>query len=155
MMDINKNPLAPRRRASSEIKLLRLDLYAESFSPCEGIGIEWNPEQPAENLSPQKAAEHLGIEEWTPASLVQKRFRVLQLRYPPEQFQEKHLDWLPSAELLGNPVMHLNWYWKSGLIPNFHSEKPSSSDSLWDSSSIDQPIDPLIVINRLLVFRKK
>lgn len=110
-----------KRRVSTEIKLLRLELVPAQNSPCEDIGFEWIPAQPAENLSPQKAAESLGVEEWAFPSDIRTRYKKLLLRYPPEQFMQKHLDWRPAFELLSNPSAHLNWYWQSGAIPGLAS----------------------------------
>lgn len=106
-----------RRFALVDIKLLRLSLVQKEESPCLGLSIEWIPAQPSENLSPFVAARHLGVHPWALASEVRRRYRQLQLRYPPEQFSDRHTDWRPSAELLADPVARLNWYWQSGLVP--------------------------------------
>ncbi len=106
-----------RRFAMADIKLLRLALIAKETGPCQGLSVEWIPAQPSENLSPFAAAGHLNIAAWSLRSEVKRRYRKLQLRYPPEQFSEKHLDWRPSADLLASPVARLNWYWQSGLVP--------------------------------------
>lgn len=106
-----------RRKANAEIKLLRLGLLARPNSPCEEIDDTWTHAQPEENLSPEKAGLALSLDSKVPQSVVKKRYRTLQLRYPADQFMEKHIEWGPSAELLGNPKMRLNWYWQSGLIP--------------------------------------
>jgi hypothetical protein len=109
--------LEPRRRASVDIKLLRLELLPRGKTPCETISHEWSPAQPTENLSPELAAASLKIDVWSAQSTVRERYRKLQLRYPPEQFTEMHLLLRPSFELLSDPVARLNWYWQSGLIP--------------------------------------
>lgn len=106
-----------RRFALVDIKLLRLSLVQKEESHCLGLSIEWTPAQPSENLSPFVAARHLGVHPWALASEVRRRYRKLQLRYPPEQFSDRHIDWRPSAELLSDPVSRLNWYWQSGLVP--------------------------------------
>lgn len=139
----------PRRCATSDIKLLRLDLFPRGDSVCDDIGCEWSPAQPTENLSPARAAEVLKLEEWALPSQVRKRFRLLQLRYPPEQFPLQHVEWHPSAELLGNPRARLNWYWQSGLIPVVWSEAPVTSGSLWDAEAVESPMDPLLAFARL------
>jgi hypothetical protein len=146
----DEHAMGPRRRASSDIKLLRLDLLPRGESPCEGIGVEWSPAQPTENLSPDKAAAALGIEIWAPQSVVRKRYRSLQLRYPPDQFGERHIDWRPSAELLGNPTARLNWYWQSGLVPNIASHLPAHSQPLWDQAAVEPPITASLAIARCL-----
>jgi hypothetical protein len=140
--------LQPRHRASSEIKLLRLELIPKGQSPAEDIGVDWSPAQPTENLSPDKAAQSLGIEVWAPQSVVKKRYRTLQLRYPPEQFSQRHLDWRPAAELLSSPRARLNWYWQSGLIPNPWSAVAFSEDQLWDSESAEPPINAAVALER-------
>ena len=117
MNNLEDNVTVPRRCAASEIKLLRLDLFSHSKSICEDIGNEWNHAQPAETLSPARASEFLGVDVWAVQSVVKKRYKTLQLRYPPEQFSEKHLDWRPSYELLSSPRKRLNWFWQSGFIP--------------------------------------
>jgi hypothetical protein len=111
-----------RRKAFVEIKLLRLGLIAKPNSPCEEIDDHWLHAQPALNLSPEKAAASLAVDVWSYQSTIKKRYQTLQVRYPSDQFMEKHIEWGPAAELLGNPIMRLNWYWQSGLIPDF---KPS------------------------------
>lgn len=140
----------PRRRAASEIKLLRLELLPRGRSPCEDIGFEWSSAQPTENLSPEKAARALGVEEWAPQTVVRKRYRTLQLRYPPEQFTEKHIELRPSADLLGHAKMRLNWYWQSGLIPTFWSQVPASEKTLWDESSVEKEISPGQALRRFI-----
>lgn len=108
-----------KRRASTEIKLLRLELKAKPNSPCEDIGYEWIPAQPAVNLTPKAGAESLQVNEWAPPSEIKARYKKLLLRYPPEQFPQKHLAWRPAFELLAEPVNHLNWYWQSGSFLPF------------------------------------
>ncbi len=140
--------LPPRRRASSEIKLLRLELVSHGHSPCEGIGVEWNAAQPTENLSPESAAAALGVEIWAPQSVVKQRYRTLQFRYPPEQFSERHLEWRPAADLLGSPRARLNWYWQSGLIPNPVSAAKPSESTIWDEESAEPAIDADVAVQR-------
>lgn len=106
-----------------DIKLLRLPLQPSSDSPFEDIDWQWSPAQPTQILSPQKAAEDLGLNEWDKTTLVKKRYRTLQLRYPPEQFPQKHAKYRPAFELLSNATTHLNWYWQSALIPSAPSVK--------------------------------
>ncbi|MES2615247.1 MAG: hypothetical protein V4591_07525 [Bdellovibrionota bacterium] len=117
MKKLEDNMTIPRRCAASEIKLLRLDLFANSKSACEDIGCEWNHAQPAETLSPARAAALLEVEIWARQSVVKKRYKTLQLRYPPEQFSHKHTDLRPAYELLSNPRRRLNWFWQSGFVP--------------------------------------
>jgi hypothetical protein len=140
--------LSPRRRASSEIKLLRLELLSHGHSPCEGIGVEWNAAQPTENLSPESAAATLGVEIWAPQSVVKQRYRTLQFRYPPEQFSERHLEWRPAADLLGSPRARLNWYWQSGLIPNPVSAAKASEHAIWDEESAEIAISAELAMKR-------
>lgn len=109
--------LEPRRRASVDIKLLRLELIPRGKTPCETISHEWSSAQPTENLSPEMAAASLKVDVWAAQSVVRDRYRKLQKRYPPEQFSDKHLHLRPAFELLSEPVVRLNWYWQSGLIP--------------------------------------
>jgi hypothetical protein len=142
--------LVPRRRAASDIKLLRLELVSRGVTPCDDIGFEWSPAQPTESLSPEKAAKALSIEIWAPQSVVKKRYRTLQLRYPPEQFLEKHIDIRPSSELLGNPRMRLNWYWQSGLIPSIWTQIPESPSTLWDLSSAEEPLTAKVALTHLI-----
>jgi hypothetical protein len=139
----------PRRRASSDIKLLRLELYPKGVSPSDGIGVEWSPAQPTESLSPSAAARALGIEEWAPVSVVKARFRTLQLRYPPEQYSSKHLEWRPSSELLSNSRARLNWYWQSGLIPQFFTNETPERSPLWNTSTIEPPMNPTVLFSLL------
>lgn len=141
--------IVPRRCAASEIKLLRLDLFSHSKSIYEDIANEWNHAQPAETLSPAKAASLLGVEIWAPQSVVKKRYKVLQLRYPPEQFAEKHVDWRPSFELLSHPRKRLNWFWQSGFVPLAVSEKEFTQDSIWDKENVEEALTPQIVLKRL------
>lgn len=120
------NSLEPRRRASVDIKLLRLELVPRGKTPCETISHEWSPAQPTENLSPELAASTLKVDVWSTQSIVRGRYRKLQLRYPPEQFTEMHLHLRPAFELLSEPVARLNWYWQSGLIPLVGERAPHS-----------------------------
>lgn len=144
-----ENMIVPRRRAASEIKLLRLELIPKGKTPCEEIGSEWSSAQPAENLSPSKAALSLGIEVWAPQSVVKKRYKTLQLRYPPDQFVEKHIEWRPSAELLGNPRSRLNWFWQSGFVPLPESHLTFKNGSLWDKENAELAIDSRLSLQRL------
>lgn len=139
----------PRRRAASEIKLLRLELLPRGKTPCDGIGFEWSAAQPTENLSPAKAGASLNVEIWALSSDIRKRYRTLQQRYPPEQFMERHVDWRPSAELLGNPTARLNWYWQSGLIPTFESQLAPERAPLWNRTSVEPALDALTILERL------
>ncbi|WP_186645829.1 hypothetical protein [Fluviispira vulneris] len=144
-----ENMIVPRRRAASEIKLLRLELIPKGKSPCEEIGSEWSSAQPAENLSPSKAAASLGVEIWAPSSVVKKRYKTLQLRYPPDQFVDKHIDWRPSADLLGNPRNRLNWFWQSGFIPLPESSLSYKENSLWDKENAEAILDSRTALKRL------
>ena len=145
-----ENMIVPRRRAASEIKLLRLELIPKGKTPCEEIGSEWSSAQPAENLSPSKAASSLGIEIWSPQSVVKKRYKILQLRYPPDQFVEKHIDWRPSAELLGNPRSRLNWFWQSGFVPLPESNLNFKEGSIWDKENAEPMIHSRLALKRLI-----
>lgn len=145
----DENIIVPRRKATSEIKLLRLELIPKGRTPCEEIGNEWSSAQPAENLSPTKAASCLQIETWSPQSLVKKRYKNLQLRYPPDQFVEKHIEWRPSAELLMNPKERLNWYWQSGFIPLPISKLEYYEGSIWDKENTEPTIDCKLALKRL------
>jgi hypothetical protein len=109
--------IEPRRRASVDIKLLRLELIPRGKTPCETISHEWSSAQPTENLSPEMAASSLKVDIWAAQSVVRERYRKLQKRYPPEQFSDMHLHLRPAFELLSEPVLRLNWYWQSGIIP--------------------------------------
>ncbi len=144
-----ENMIVPRRRAASEIKLLRLELIPKGKTPCEEIGSEWSSAQPAENLSPSKAALSLGIEIWAPQSVVKKRYKILQLRYPPDQFVEKHIEWRPSAELLGNPRGRLNWFWQSGFVPLAESALKYKEGSIWDKDNAEPMINSRLALSRL------
>lgn len=139
----------PRRRAASDIKLLRLELLPRGVSPCEIIGSEWSAAQPTESLSPASAATSLGIDQWSLPSQVKKRYRTLQLRYPPEQFMERHVEWRPSAELLSSSRARLNWYWQSGLIPEFHATLSSEQSPLWNVDSVEPPLTAREALRRL------
>lgn len=139
----------PRRRVSVDIKLLRLELVVKGASPFDGIGYEWSHAQPTESLSPQSAAQSLNVEEWAPSSVVKSRYKKLQLRYPPEQFTQKHLELRPSAELLGDSANRLNWYWQSGLIPEFYSELVAQENSLWDRESVEPAMDSKIYLSTI------
>ncbi|WGL59167.1 hypothetical protein QEJ31_11605 [Pigmentibacter sp. JX0631] len=146
----DENLFVPRRRAASEIKLLRLELIPKGKTPCEEIGSEWSSAQPAENLSPSKAAACLGVEIWAPQSIVKKRYKTLQLRYPPDQFVEKHSDWRPSAELLGNPRSRLNWFWQSGFVPLPESMNEFKSGSIWDKENAEPMLHSHLALKRVL-----
>jgi hypothetical protein len=150
MENLEDNMNIPRRCAASEIKLLRLDLYSHSKSICEDIGWEWNHAQPAETLSPAKAALCLGVEIWAPQSVVKKRYKTLQLRYPPEQFIERHMDWRPSFELLSYPRKRLNWFWQSGFVPCAESFREFTQNSMWDKDNTEPPLTPKSVLQRLM-----
>jgi hypothetical protein len=139
----------PRRCAASEIKLLRLDLFSHGKSISEDIGCEWTHAQPAENLSPARAAHALGVEIWAPKSVVTKRYKTLQMRYPPEQFMDKHVDWRPAFDLLSNPRRRLNWFWQSGFLPLPESHTLESQNQIWNESSMESPLSPSIVLQRL------
>jgi len=141
--------IEPRRRAAVDIKLLRLELLPRGKTPCETISHEWSPAQPTENLSPDAAANALKVEVWAPQSVVRERYRKLQMRYPPEQFPEKHTTLRPAAELLSDPVLRLNWYWQSGLIPVMWSERSVGDSPLWNASSCKGPVTPLIALSSL------
>ncbi len=145
-----ENLFVPRRRAASEIKLLRLELIPKGKTPCEEIGSEWSSAQPAENLSPSKAAACLGVEIWAPQSIVKKRYKTLQLRYPPDQFVEKHIEWRPSAELIGNPRSRLNWFWQSGFVPLPESSKEYKEGSVWDKNNAEPMIQSVLALKRIL-----
>ncbi len=144
----DKGPV-PRRCAASEIKLLRLALLPHLKSLCEDIGNEWNHAQPAQTLSPAKAAASLGVEIWASASVVKKRYKTLQSRYPPEQFMDKHIEWRPSFELLSNPRRRLNWFWQSGFVPVPQTESLSQAHSLWDRDSAEGILTSKEVLSRL------
>lgn len=148
----NVSYFLPRRRASADIKLLRFELQAQGHTPSEGIGVEWCVAQPTENLSPQSAAAALGVEVWAPQSVVMQRYRTLQLRYPPEQFSERHLEWRPAANLLSSPRKRLNWYWQSGLIPNPSSKIPATPNVIWDAQSAENPISAAQAVERFVQF---
>ncbi len=149
MKNLEDNITVQRRCAASEIKLLRLDIFSHSKSTCEDIGCEWNHAQPAETLSPARAAEFLGIEIWSPQSVVKKRYKILQLRYPPEQFGDKHLDWRPSFELLSNSRRRLNWFWQSGFVPLAESHLNASENSIWDKENAEPAMTVKEVLRRL------
>ena len=146
---LEETAAALRPCAASEIKLLRLDLFSHSKSTSEDIGQDWNHAQPAENLSPEKAALFLDVEMWAPKSLVEKRYKTLQRRYPPEQFDSKHLDWRPSFELLSIPRRRLNWFWQSGFIPMPFSEKKQEEGSLWDRENAEPMMTAKGALRRL------
>lgn len=137
----------PRRRAAADIRLLRLELFPKGFSPVDDIGIDWSPVQPAESLSPKLAASQLGVETWAPTAVVKARYRTLQLRYPADQFSEKHMLWRPAFELLSNAKKRLNWYWQSGLDCDFDSSLPAKDDAIWDSSSVESAPTAQSVLN--------
>lgn len=137
-----KESLEPRRRAAVDIKLLRLELIPRGRTPCETIAHEWSPAQPTENLTPDAAAQALKVEVWAPQSIVKERYRKLQLRYPPEQFPERHTNLRPASELLSDPVIRLNWYWQSGLIPVMWSEASAEESPLWNRDTCAGPVTP-------------
>ncbi|NBX18992.1 MAG: hypothetical protein EBR09_16715 [Proteobacteria bacterium] len=139
---MNSVSIEPRRRAAVDIKLLRLELLPRGKTPCETISHEWSPAQPTENLSPDAAADALKVEVWAPQSVVKERYRKLQMRYPPEQFPEKHTLLRPAAELLSDPVLRLNWYWQSGLIPVMWSDRTASESPLWNSETCKGSVTP-------------
>ena len=141
--------LKPRRRSQSEIKLLRLDLKTRGDSPTDFIGFEWSSAQPMESLSPLKASEYLKVEQWAPRSLILKRYRKLQLRFPPEQFTELHINCRPSTELLGEPEMRLNWYWQSGRIPFFYTDIDDKSQ-VWNKHTVEPEVSPDFALKQLL-----
>lgn len=130
--------LEPRRRASVDIKLLRLELVPRGRTPCEHISHEWSSAQPTENLSPEAAAAQLKIEVWAPQSVVKDRYRKLQMRYPPEQFPVQHTQMRPAFEMLSEPVVRLNWYWQSGLIPLMTSKVMRDAHCLWNEDVSQQ-----------------
>lgn len=134
-----KKSIEPRRRAAVDIKLLRLELLPRGRTPCETISHEWSPAQPTENLSPDAAAEALKVDVWATQSVARERYRKLQMRYPPEQFSEKHTVLRPDAELLSEPVVRLNWYWQSGLIPVMWSESSEQDSPLWNKAVCSGP----------------
>ena len=138
---MNKANLEPRRKAAVDIKLLRLELFPRGRTPCEEISHEWSPAQPTENLSPEAAAALLRIEIWAPQSVVRERYRKLQMRYPPEQFPERHTQLRPAFELLSEPVVRLNWYWQSGLIPIMTSAAAKAECPLWNQEMNQEPFD--------------
>ncbi|MEN9530486.1 MAG: hypothetical protein RI932_2359 [Pseudomonadota bacterium] len=142
--------LEPRRRAAVDIKLLRLELVPRGRTPCEQISHEWSPAQPTENLSPAAAAALLKVDVWAPQSVVKERYKKLQLRYPPEQFPERHIQLRPAFELLSEPVVRLNWFWQSGLIPEMSSSLSDTESPLWNSGSLRKSITPEDAINALL-----
>ena len=154
MTYLENNNIIPRRFAASEIKLLRLDLFSHSKSICEDIGQDWTHAQPAENLSPAKAASFLEVEIWAPQSLVKKRYKTLQLRYPPEQFIDKHIDWRPSFELLNISRKRLNWFWQSGFVPLPSSQQNYVEGSIWDKENAEPPLTAKEVLRRLCEFEK-
>lgn len=127
-----------KRKKSPPIQLLRLELRAPPDSLCEWIGFVWSPAQPTESLSPRRAAEILGVEEWAQSSEVKKRYRKLQLRFPPDQFPEKHMQLRPAYELLADPTARLDWYWKSGSTPEYSASSEAREDLLWDADSVKE-----------------
>jgi hypothetical protein len=100
-----------------EVRLLRQSLHPSATSPCEDLDHLWSPAQPEDTLSPLSAADCLGVGLWAPASAVAERYRELQKLYPPEQYMEEHTHWRPACELLGNPTDRLDWFWRSGSMP--------------------------------------
>jgi hypothetical protein len=132
--------IEPRRRAAVDIKLLRLELVPRGRTPCETISHLWSPAQPTENLTPDAAAEALKVEVWAPQSVVKERYKKLQMRYPPEQFPDKHSFLRPASELLSDPVLRLNWYWQSALIPVMWSEKAARECPIWNHDTCCAPV---------------
>lgn len=139
---MSSKSIEPRRRAAVDIKLLRLELLPRGRTPCETISHEWSPAQPTENLTPDDAAAALKVEVWATQSMVKERYRKLQMRYPPEQFPERHTTLRPAAELLSDPVVRLNWYWQSGLIPVMWSERSADESPLWNVDSCRGAVTP-------------
>lgn len=132
--------IAPRRRyLNSEVRLLRQSLRPSPASPCEDIDHQWSPAQPEDTLSPESAAACLGVDLWAPASVVAEHYRELQKQYPPEQFIEEHTHWRPAYELLGNPTDRLNWFWRSGMIPQDHLFTPARALKVLETLSQDMP----------------
>lgn len=142
--------IEPRRRAAVDIKLLRLELIPRGRTPCERISHEWSPAQPTENLTPDAAAAELKVEVWAPQSMVKERYRKLQLRYPPEQFPAKHTSLRPAFELLSDPVVRLNWFWQSGLIPLMLSTSNADNEQSLNNSTSLQPLTPLQALDALV-----
>jgi len=145
--------LEPRRSFAVDIKLLRLELVPRGRTPCEQISHEWSPAQPTENLSPDAAAALLRVDIWAPQSVVRERYKKLQLRYPPEQFPERHVQLRPAFELLSEPVVRLNWFWQSGLIPNMTSTLQPTDSPLWNRDTSLNPMTPEDALNALLEAR--
>ncbi len=81
--------------------------------------------------------------------MVKKRYRTLQLRYPPEQFIDKHIEWRPSFELLSIPRKRLNWFWQSGFVPLASSEQKYVEGSIWDKENAEPAITSREVLRRL------
>jgi hypothetical protein len=142
--------IEPRRRAAVEIKLLRLELLPRGRTPCETISHVWSPAQPTENLTPDAAADALKVEVWAPQSTVKERYRKLQMRYPPEQFPERHTILRPAAELLSDPVVRLNWYWQSGLIPVMRSQLSPQQSPLWNLETCSGPVTTQSALSSIL-----
>ncbi|NBO37319.1 hypothetical protein EBU99_01915 [bacterium] len=147
---ISRQSIEPRRRAAVDIKLLRLELLPRGRTPCETISHEWSPAQPTENLTPDAAAEALKVELWAPQSVIKERYRKLQMRYPPEQFPERHIVLRPAFELLSDPVVRLNWFWQSGLIPIMWSERSIEESPLWNKISCPQALNPELVLDSII-----
>lgn len=147
---MNNVNLRPRRKATVDIKLLRLELFPRGRTPCEEISHEWSPAQPIENLSPEAAAHLLKVEIWAPQSVVKERYRKLQMRYHPEQFPERHTQLRPAFELLSEPVVRLNWYWQSGLIPTMRSAASKDECSLWNQEMNQQPFDAQRALSEII-----
>jgi hypothetical protein len=107
----------PRTKPASEIKLLRVEITPKANAPFELLGHDWSPAQPSDSLTPMDASVALGVPLWDLESRFQKRYHVLQKRFPPQVFDEMHWKLRPSAELLSDVNLRLNWFWSSGLIP--------------------------------------
>jgi hypothetical protein len=128
-VQMGESGIAKLRFAIADIKLLRVSLVAEGVSVTDGLGAEWIGAQPNQNLSPANAARALIVASWSLPSRVKERYRKLLLRFPPEQFPQKHMDWRPAEELLGTPIHRLNWYWQSGHVPGFEIADDLSPES--------------------------
>ena len=119
----------PREKPASEIKLLRVELLPKANSPFLWLGHEWSPAQPSDSLNPENAARKLKIPLWGKPSEANKKYEILQKRFPPQLYDELHSDLRPSCELLANPSARLNWFWSSGLIPPYFKMKSRESDA--------------------------
>jgi hypothetical protein len=61
---------------------------------------------------------------------------------------QKHIEWRPSVELLGNPRARLNWFWQSGFVPIPESEQAFSEGSLWDRENAEPFLDCRFILCR-------